>query len=284
MEENKIEELKAEKLDSTELKKNEIVDKEQQAEQLGLVVPKNMGDFVNNTITKYMDQGLVLPADYNVQNAVISSYLIIKQDPKLNTCTKDSIASSLIDMATMGLNASKKQCYFIPYNGQLQLSPSYFGKIMAIKRIKGVIDVRSDVIYKGTEYDLEVDSFGNDNIIIKKACPLEERKFENLIGAWCKIILDESVWGSKSYCCVMTMEQIEKSWNQGSMKGNSPAHKNFKDEMMKKSVINRCCKNFVNSAKDNDILISAINRTTENDYLDENDNVISIKQEEVIDV
>lgn len=264
--------------------KNEIVSKEETAENLGLVVPRNMGDFVNNTITKYMEQGLVLPQDYNVQNAVISSYLIIKQDSKLNTCTKDSIASALIDMATMGLNASKKQCYFIPYNNQLQLQPSYFGKIMAIKRIRGVIDVRTDVIYKGTEYELLVDEFGNDTIEIKKSCPLEERKFENLIGAWCKIILDKEVWGSSSYCCIMTMEQIEKAWNQGQMKGNSPAHKNFKDEMMKKSVINRCCKNFVNSAKDNDILISALNRSIENDYVDENDNVIVPKENKVIDV
>lgn len=229
-------------------------------------LPRNMGDLVNDTMSKYVEQGLVLPPDYNVQNAVISSYLIIKQNPKLAECTKDSIASSLVDMATMGLNASKNQCYFIPYDGKLQLQPSYFGKIMAIKRIKGVIDVRADVIYKGTEYELKVDEYGNDEIVIIKACPLEERKNENLVGAWCKIITDESIWGSKTYSCIMTMEQIQKAWNQGATKGNSPAHKNFADEMAKKSVINRCCKNFVNSAKDQDILIETINRTTNNEY------------------
>lgn len=262
---------------------NSKIDRGQQAENLGLVVPKNMGDFVNNTITKYMSQGLVLPEDYNVQNAVISSYLIIKQDPKLNSCTKDSIASSLIDMATMGLNASKNQCYFVPYNGQLKLQPSYFGKIMAIKRVRGVIDVRADVIYKNTEYELSVDELGNDDIKITKPCPLEDRKLSELVGAWCKIILDKEVFGSSSYCCIMTMEQIKNAWNQGATKGNSPAHKNFTDEMAKKSVINRCCKNFVNSAKDNDILIGAINRSTQNDYLDENDTLIVPKEEETID-
>lgn len=250
----------------TEPKKNEMINKENIASELGLTVPKNMGDYVNNTMQEYMTRGLVLPQDYNVQNAVISSYLIIKQDPKLNGCTKDSIASTLVDMATMGLSASKKQCYFIPYGGQLQLSPSYFGKIMAIKRIKGVVDVRADVIYKGTEYELINDEYGNDDIKIISPCSLEERNFDNIIGAWCRIILDKEVWGSESYVSIMTMDQIRKSWNQGSMKGQSPAHKNFTDEMAKKSVINRCCKNFVNSAKDNDILIETLNKTIENDY------------------
>lgn len=248
-------------------------------------LPRNMGDLVNDTMNKYMEQGLVLPPDYNVQNAVISSYLIIKQNPKLIECTKDSIASALVDMATMGLSASKNQCYFVPYDGKVQLQPSYFGKIMAIKRIKGVIDVRADVIYKSTEYELKIDEYGNDDIEIIKACPLEERKLDNIVGAWCKIITDENVWGSKTYTCIMTMEQIQKAWNQGATKGNSPAHKNFTDEMAKKSVINRCCKNFVNSAKDQDILIETINRTTSNEYESSNlNNSFVINESKVIDV
>lgn len=243
----------------------------------------SMGDYVSKTMDKYITQGLSLPTDYNVQNAVISSYLIIQQDPKLNSCDKASIASALIDMATMGLNASKKQCYFIPYDNKLKLSPSYFGKITALKRIRGVIDVRSDVIYKDTDYELIPDEFGNEDIKINKICPLEKRSADNIVGAWAKIILEKDVWGSDSYSCVMTLDQIHKSWNQGATKGKSPAHVNFPDEMCKKSVINRCCKNFVNSAKDNDILIEAINRTTETEYQQEetpnydNGKVVDIK-------
>lgn len=264
-----------------ETTKNELVKKE---ENKMTVLPANMGDLINNTMSKYIEQGLVLPRDYNVQNAVISSYLIIKNDEKLSTCTKDSIANALVDMATMGLNASKKQCYFVPYSGKLQLQPSYFGKMMAIKRINGVVDVRCDVIYKETQYDLKIDEYGNDDIEILKACPLEERKLDSIIGAWCKIILDEKVWGTKSYTCIMTMEQIQKAWNQGATKGKSPAHVNFTDEMAKKSVINRCCKNFVNSAKDNDILIDTLNRTIENDYEEPVNRGFTINQDKVIDI
>lgn len=266
---------------NVEIVKNEITKKE---ENKLTELPANMGDIINNTMNRYIEQGLALPKDYNVQNAVISSYLIIKNDEKLLSCDKNSIANALVDMATMGLNASKKQCYFVPYGGKLQLQPSYFGKMMAIKRINGVVDVRCDVIYKGTGYELKVDEFGNDDIVITKACPLEERKLDSIVGAWCKILLDEKVWGTKTYTCIMTMEQIQKAWNQGATKGNSPAHKNFTDEMAKKSVINRCCKNFVNSAKDNDVLIDTLNRTIENDYVEPTNGGFTINQDKVIDI
>lgn len=257
------------------------LEKEKIAQEMGLTIPKNMGDYINNTMQKYIERGLTLPSDYNVNNAVVSSFLIIKQDPKLANCTQDSIASALLDMATLGLNASKKQVYFIPYNNELKATPSYFGKIMAIKRIKGVIDVRADVIYKETQYELYNDEYGNDEIKIVKPCPLDKRNNEDIIGAWARIILDENVWGSKSYVCIMTLDQIKKSWGQGATKGNSPAHKNFADEMCKKSVINRCCKNFVNSAKDNDVLISTLNKTMEEEYdIVKNSNN---KQEQTID-
>ena len=263
--------------------KKDIAMKEKVAQEMGLMMPKNMADQITNTLTNYVNNGLVMPKDYNYQNAVISSFLTIKQDPKLMACDRNSIANALVDMATLGLNVSKNQGYFIPYNGKLDFQPSYFGKITSIKRIKGVIDVRSDVIYKGTEHELIVDEYGNDDIRIIKPCPLDERKFEDIIGAWAKIILDENVWGAKSYTCIMTKDQINKAWCQGATKGKSPAHQNFADEMCKKTVINRCCKNFVNSAKDQDIYIETLNRTTANEYED-NSSHEKVVEAKVIDL
>lgn len=245
--------------------KQEIVKKDEKQE----IIAKNLSDKINDMMQQYMKNGLQLPSNYNVNNAVLSGYLQIIQDEKLKSCTPASIQTSLIQMATLGLNPNKAQCYFVPYNGKLNLQLSYFGKQTAIKRIKGVVDVRSDVIYKGTKYRLEVDAFGNDKVVVEESCPLEDRKFENIIGAWAKIILDKEVWGADEYSCVMTMEQIEKSWNQGQMKGKSPAHMNFRDEMAKKSVINRCIKNYINSRDDQDIIIQTINETNENDYIDD---------------
>lgn len=262
--------------ENAEFVKKEIVKKETSKD----IVPKNMSDKINETMQKYIKDGLQLPTNYNVNNAVLSGYLKIVQDEKLSSCTPTSVQTALIQMAVLGLNPSKEQCYFVPYQGKLSLQLSYFGKQTAIKRIKGVIDVRADVIYKGTKYKLEVDDFGNDKVVVEEACPLEERSFTNIIGAWAKIILDKEIWGTEEYSCVMTMEQIEKAWNQGQMKGKSPAHINFRDEMAKKTVINRCVKNYVNSRDDQDIVIQTIRETTANDY----DDVDTPREVKTIDV
>jgi recombination protein RecT len=58
--------------------------------------------------------------------------------------------------------------------------------------------------------------------------------------------------GSKK-TTLMTIDQIHKAWAQGQTKGNSPAHKNFPDEMAKKSVINRACKIAIKSSNDSSL-------------------------------
>ena len=49
---------------------------------------------------------------------------------------------------------------------------------------------------------------------------------------------------------IMSMIQIRDAWNQGPMKGNSPAHKNFPDQMACKTVINRACKLLIRASDD----------------------------------
>ncbi|MEG1313419.1 MAG: recombinase RecT, partial [Bacilli bacterium] len=72
--------------------------------------------------------------------------------PVLQSCSKESICNALLDMTIQGLSPSKKQCYFVPYNGKLQLMKSYLGNIAATKRLKGVKDVFANIIYKGDEF------------------------------------------------------------------------------------------------------------------------------------
>ena len=67
--------------------------------------------------------GYRFPADYNPTNALMGAYLIMKETTDkwkciLESCSQASIANSLMDMCTLGLNASKKQGYFIAYGGK----------------------------------------------------------------------------------------------------------------------------------------------------------------------
>lgn len=221
---------------------------------------------ITKTMEEYGNRGLVLPKDYSVENAIIGAYNILCQDPKINTYDKASIRNSLVQMCVLGLNPNKNQAYFIPYGNKLNLNISYFGKTAIVKRIKGVKDVVSDVIYKDTEYELVTDEYGMEDVKIIKPCPLDKRIGENIVAVWCKVILDEEVFGRKTHTTIMSIEEVQKSWNQGATKGNSPAHKNFTSEMCKKTCINRAIKLFVNTINDQDVLVGTLNEVTSNEY------------------
>lgn len=261
----------------------------QDLQKQGLVMPKNITDTVFNTLSVYQSQGTVnFPQNYSVGNALKAAWLIYQQDAKLQSCDANSVANALLDMCIGGLNPSKSQCYFVPMGNKCTLMTSYFGKQTMVKRIKGVKDVRADVIYKDTKYELIVDVFGNDDIQITEPCPLDKRQNANIIGAWARIILDPEVFGTDSFVTIMTLEDIQNAFNMGNAKGQSKAHKSFLNEMAKKTAINRCIKNFVNTRDDQDIIIDVLNRTTnaeyKDDYADVQSKVVDVQASEIVEM
>lgn len=269
--------------------KNQMEISVQQLQKQGLVMPKNITDKVFNTLSVYQSQGTVnFPQNYSVGNALKSAWLIYQQDAKLQACDPNSVANALLDMCIGGLNPSKSQCYFVPMGNKCTLMTSYFGKQTMVKRIKGVKDVRADVIYRDTKYELIVDVFGNDDIQITEPCPLDKRKNENIIGAWARIILDPEIFGTDSFVTIMTLEDIQNAFNMGNAKGASKAHKSFLNEMAKKTAINRCIKNFVNTRDDQDIIIDVLNRTTnaeyKDDYADVQSKVVDVQASEIVEM
>lgn len=240
---------------------------------------RNISDSVLARIKDFEQSGdIAFPPNYNYANALKSAQLILAEtvdrnkQPVLQTCSKASICSALLDMTIQGLSPAKKQCYFVPYGGKLQLMKSYLGNIAATKRLKGVKDVFANVIYKGDEFEYKL-NLETGLIEIEK----HEQKFENIgkeiLGAYAVVVRENA----PNYVEVMNMQQIKNAWNQGASKGNSQAHKNFADQMAKKTVINRACKNFVNTSDDSDTLIESINRT--NEYREED--IVEATHEEV---
>jgi len=235
------------------------------------VIEKNISDGVLNRVKELEKEGaLQFPSNYSYSNALKSAWLMLQETvdsnkkPVLQTCTKESIANSLLDMVVQGLSPVKKQCYFIAYGGKLQLSRSYMGTVAVTKRLKGIKDVKAYCIYEGDEFETEFDVM-TATIKITKFNP----KFENvditkIKGAFAVIIGEDG----PVHLEIMSMAQIKSAWNQGFAKGNSGAHKNFTDEMAKKSVINRACKMYANTSDDSDVLIEAFNNTTENESKD----------------
>lgn len=226
---------------------------------------RNISDVVLTRVKEMKETGdIAFPQNYNYSNALKSAQLILAETvdrnkvPVLQSCSKPSICNALLDMVIQGLSPAKKQCYFVPYGGKLQLMKSYLGNIAATKRLKGVKDVFANVIYEGDVFEYKL-NLNTGLIEIEN----HEQKFENIgkkiLGAYAVVVRENQ----NNYVEVMNIEQIKNAWNQGAAKGNSQAHKNFAEEMAKKTVINRACKRFVNTSDDSDTLIESINRTNE---------------------
>lgn len=237
---------------------------------------KNISDSVLNKISEMTNsQQLALPENYSAANAIKSAWLMIQEDAKALACTKESIANTFLDMVIQGLTPAKKQCYFVPYSNKLTLQRSYMGTVAVTKRIEGVVDVRAEVIYDGDEFEYEIDVENQVKKVTKHKQSFGNIDISKIKGAYAVVIRDD---GQPNTTEIMTKEQIKTAWGQGAMKGNSPAHKNFTEEMSKKTVINRTCKLFFNTSNDSDLLIDAINRTTEAEYT-EVDEIAETEQE-----
>ena len=215
-------------------------------------------DKVLNKVNTMQESGqLIIPQNYAAANALKSASLILQEtvDSKkvcvLESCTQTSIANCLLDMVKMGLEPSKKQCYFVAYGNKLQLMTSYFGKLAIAKRVSDLKDVKAFVVYEGDEFETEFD-LETLSLKIKSYKPnVANVNLEKITGAFAVPIFKD---GSKGDVIYMSIQQIKNSWNQGYAKGNSGAHKNFTDEMCKKTIITRVCKLLINASDDGDLI------------------------------
>lgn len=221
-----------------------------------LLAEKNVSDNVLNKVRVLESQGnLELPKDYSPSNAMKQAWLKISQDNKLMNTSDASKANALLDMVTQGLNPAKSQCYFIPYGDKMQLQRSYHGNIMMLKRDAGAADVVAQVIYDGDTFEQELDEVGRIKSISHKQAFGNINK-DNIIGAYATVVFD----GKQNHIEVMTIEQIEQAWLQSSMIKDrdalkrSKTHNNFKEEMAKKTVINRAAKRYINTSTDEGLL------------------------------
>lgn len=219
--------------------------------------------------------GLAFPDNYSVSNALNSAYLMLQDmtvrkkegnewvDKKvLDICTKQSIASSLMDMAVQALNPMKKQCYFVAFGNKLTLMRSYQGTMAVAKRV-GATDIRAEVIYEGDTFRYHIEN--GYKVIDEHTQDFKNIDNDKIVGAYA--IVD--CQGSTPYVEIMNISQIKKAWAKGKadLSKTNDVHNEFADQMAKKTVINRACKNFINSSDDG-YLMETFDRTTHNEEVD----------------
>ena len=231
-----------------------------------VAVKGNVVEEVGKQIEVLQKEGkLALPANFAAQNALMSAWLILQETvdrnkvPVLQSCSRPSIVNSLLDMVIQGLNPSKKQCYFIAYGNKLTCMRSYFGSMAIIKSLAGAKDVHGEIIYVGDEFVYKIRK-GNKKVIS------HTQKFANInpekiAGAYCTIAFEDG----REFTDVMDIEQIKKAWKKSKIDTDreGSTHKEFPEEMARRTVINRACKRYINSSSDDGALLEAFNRTDE---------------------
>lgn len=261
------------------------------------MVKKDTVDVVASKVKEFQESGeLHFPAFYSPENAMKSAWLILQntQDrnkrPALEVCTKDSIANALLDMVVQGLNPAKKQGYFIVYGNQLTFQRSYFGTMAVTKTVAKAKSIDAAVIYEGDSVDYDM---VNSRIVNLK----HKQKFENInkdkiIGAYATIVLPDD----EVYIEIMTIDELRQAWSKAQFWGKDQdkekkgsTHDEFKQEMAKKTVINRACKKFLNSSNDESLMMKHINKEDDEveaqQEIDENANgeVLDMDYEEIQD-
>ena len=256
-------------------------------------VERNITDRVLNQVKTFQQaDSLTLPQDYNPGNALKSAFLILQETvdrnkkPVLESCTQASIANALLDLVVQGLNPAKKQAYFIAYGQKLTLMRSYMGSIALAKRVTGLQHIKAHAIFEGDEIEFSKDLDTGFTKVVK-----HDSKFGNqdndILGAYAIMILKDGDIDAE----VMTIKQIRSSWGKSQSKGNGNVHKEFPEEMVKRTVLNRACKLLINSSDDSNLMKDEFNEETHHDTIqktvDENlDNAetIDIEEVEVVEV
>mgnify|MGYP002232613910 CR=1 FL=1 len=184
----------------------------------------------------------------------MGAYLTLKETmdknnkPLLESCSQVSIANSLMDMATMGLNVQKKQGYFIAYGGKCQFQKSYFGNITIARRYGLKSSVRR---LSMTEMILYIPLKMEKKVFVRHEQNIMNIDNSKIKGAYAVAIMSD---GSK-LLEVMNIKQIKQSWQQGyGYKEKGGTHEKFADQMAKKTVINRLCKMITNTYGDEAVI------------------------------
>jgi recombination protein RecT len=235
------------------------------------MIKKDTVDVVAEKVKQFQESGeLHFPANYSPENAMKSAWLTLQntldrnKKPALEVCTKDSIANSLLDMVVQGLNPTKKQGYFIVYGNQLTFQRSYFGTMAVTKRVTGAKSIDAAAIYEGDEVDYEMVNGRITNLKHKQKFGNINK--EKIIGAYATIVIDKE----EVYHELMTIDELRQAWSKAQFWAKGQAkekegstHDEFKQEMAKKTVINRACKKFLNSSDDGSLVMDHIHRADE---------------------
>lgn len=147
----------------------------------------------------------------------------------LRTCTPQSIYLGLLACAVTGLEpgALKGEAYLVPFKGEATFMVGYRGIIKQARRSRDVVAIWSNVVYDQDEFEVDL---GSANKLVHK--PRLGQRGKDIIAAYA---IARMVNGQDEIE-LMDRDDLDAVRKAGN---NSPAWKDWPDQMMRKAPIRR---------------------------------------------
>lgn len=176
-----------------------------------------------------------LPKDFN-ETRFLQNCMTVLQDVKdIDKCQPVSVARTMLKGAFLGLDFFNKECYAIPYGGQLQFQTDYKGEIKLAKKysINPIKEIYAKLVREGDEFEEKI--VNGQQVINFTPVAFNDSK---ILGAFAVCYFQD---GSMTYETMSTVE-IENVRNNFSKMKNSTPWTKTPGEMYKKTVLRRLCK------------------------------------------
>lgn len=180
----------------------------------------------------------VLPRHITPERVVKMALVAASRQPKLLSCTKESICKAIITASELGLDCSGTlgSGYIIPYGNEATFIPGYRGLIDLARRSGQISNIQAHVVYKQDFFEFEL---GTDMKLVHKP-HIAANRDESKQAIVCAYAIAELTDGTRQIE-VMTISQIEGIRKRSKAGNNGPWVTDFA-EMARKTVVRRLCK------------------------------------------
>lgn len=175
----------------------------------------------------------VLPRHMTADRLIKLALLSAIKTPKLLECTKESILSSLMTAAQLGLepNGTLGSAYLVPYKKVCQLIPGYRGLVDLAKRSGEVDGVEARVVFNGEKFEPH---YGTEPKIIHVPNFEGDRNYSNIRAFYVVATFD----GGHKQFEIMSKKEVDEIRARSKAKDEGPWVTDY-IEMGKKTVTKR---------------------------------------------
>lgn len=199
----------------------------------GLVKKPDIGVYTD-AIKKYgVSFGKLLPAHMGVGRFQRIALRAIGKNPGIMSCSKESVLSSLLLAAELGLEPSGAlgSAYLVPFGQTCTLITGYRGLIDLARRSGKIKKIEAHLVYENDQFEYQLGSNPN----IKHLPNLKDRGA--IIAAYAIATLEDG----ESQFDIMNKEEIDAIRKRSKASGSGPWVTDY-GEMAKKTVARRLCK------------------------------------------